>query len=253
MNSRYSKEELTYSLPDYITRSINDKDLIFQIERELELNPEFRNEHNELIKTFAFLESSELESPPESYFNNLPVKINARTNENNPEENFWGKLSIFWKILIPALPVIIISFLLINSFENENTVVSDVNTEKVKTEAAQKESNNTNSATDVTKTEINKGQIPEQPIQKKQKTKRLIKHTGKDLSTNTPDETINTNLAANNSDSSDENAAEETADAILYISDEVDESEENDEALENDFFELTPEEQKDILAILKDS
>lgn len=257
MNTRYSKEELTHSLPDYITRSINDKDLVFEIELELELNPEFRNEHNELIKTFAFLESSELESPPETYFNNLPVKINARINEINHEENFWGKLSLFWKILIPALPVIIISFLLINSFEKENTVVSDINTEKTKIEVAQKESNNSNSSTDATKTEINSGQITEKPIQQiqdKEIKKRFKKYTEKRTITNS--ETVNTNLLAENSDNVDENASEEIVEDILYTSDEEDgddESEEVDEVIESDFLELSPEQQKEILAILKDS
>jgi len=116
MNKHYDKEFLYHSLPDFILSKISDQDLISEIKSEIENNPEFKNEYDEMLGAFKFLDSAELDAPDESYFNNLSVKINDRIYKEKIPVNFLERLGLLWKLLIPASLVIIAAFTIFNLF-----------------------------------------------------------------------------------------------------------------------------------------
>jgi hypothetical protein len=135
MNKHYDKEFLYHSLPDFILSKISDQDLISEIKSEIENNPEFKNEYDEMLGAFKFLDSSELDAPDESYFNNLSVKINDRIYKEKIPVNFLERLGLLWKLLIPASLVIIAAFTIFNLFinnkeeltQNENKTIYNSN------------------------------------------------------------------------------------------------------------------------------
>jgi len=135
MNKHYDKEFLYHSLPDFILSKISDQDLISEIKSEIENNPEFKNEYDEMLGAFKFLDSAELDAPDESYFNNLSVKINDRIYKEKIPVNFLERLGLLWKLLIPASLVIIAAFTIFNLFikdkeeltQNENKTIYNSN------------------------------------------------------------------------------------------------------------------------------
>lgn len=139
MNKQYDKEFLYHNLPDYILSKISDQDLISEIKSEIENNPEFKNEYDEMLGAFKFLDSARLDSPDEIYFNNLSVKINDRIFKEKIPFNIFDWLGLKWKMLIPLSLIIIAAFLIFNLFirgkeesaQNKNTVFynSNENTE----------------------------------------------------------------------------------------------------------------------------
>lgn len=135
MNKHYDKEFLYHSLPDYILSKISDQELISDIKFEIENNPEFKNEYDEMLGAFKFLDSARLDSPDEIYFNNLSVKINDRIYKEKIPVNFLERLGLLWKLLIPASLVIIAAFTIFNLFinnkeeltQNENKTIYNSN------------------------------------------------------------------------------------------------------------------------------
>ncbi len=139
MKTKYSLEELKYNLPDYISNKIADKELIGAIEKELEINSELREDLEELKSTFGFLKTSKFQNPPNNYFANLPVKINERIQPTEANGSFLDRLSLVWKILLPAIPVIIIiAILLFNSSKKETNKIQISNIDTNKNELSQK-------------------------------------------------------------------------------------------------------------------
>ena len=120
MNKQYDKEFLYHNLPDYILSKISDQDLISEIKSEIEINPEFKNEYDEMLGAFKFLDSARLDSPDEIYFNNLSVKINDRIFKEKIPFNIFDWPVMKWKTLIPLSLFIIAAFLIFNLFIREN-------------------------------------------------------------------------------------------------------------------------------------
>lgn len=102
--------ELLYSLPDYITGELNDDDIKEKIEARLLTDSSFREEYDSLKSTMNFLTQSELESPSEVYFANLQANILSRVHAKKEKrvESLLVKLAGYWKVFVPALTVCVV-------------------------------------------------------------------------------------------------------------------------------------------------
>jgi len=135
MSKQNDKEFLYHSLPDYILSKISDQDLISEIKSEIENNPDFKNEYDEMLGAFKFLDSARLDSPDEIYFSNLSVKINDRIYKEKITFNLFDWLGLKWKTLIPLSLIVIAAFLIFNLFirekeepaQNESSVLYNSN------------------------------------------------------------------------------------------------------------------------------
>lgn len=257
MKTKYNKEDLAHSLPDYISNKIDDKDLIKEIESEIINNSEFKNEFDELKTTLSFLSTTTWESPQESYFNNLPVRINERITKESSLESFWEKLSILWKILIPAIPVIILSIILFNNFTNKASDITQTETEKSKIESAENEKKNrvSDNKTELTQNEpVDKVQIEKPQANPIHKNRNILSFKNNSNSIQTMNKLNNaeqpkeltdiknsiTNLLADNIEPA-ESVNSDTDEDILYTGDKEDYN------LEEEFLNLTPQQQQEIL------
>ncbi|MEO8446166.1 MAG: hypothetical protein ABI528_01655 [bacterium] len=261
MKTKYNMEDLVHSLPDYISDKISDDTLIKEIESEIENNSEFKCEYDDLKKTFSFLKTAELESPNENYFNNLSVKINQRIDNENVAGSFWQRLSPVWKILLPAIPIIIAALLLFNIFRNETTETRITGNEIKTTPPVEKKVEAVSPKEELRDNSLaeNETQVKESPVNigksyKEKYTKSLL--ANKDLTTERSPEiglrgsgvdlmsiakNVNQNVLADNIESTDND------DEMLYP------SESDEETLEQDFYDLTPQQQKEILDDLKNT
>lgn len=113
-------EELLYSLPDYISGKLNDKELRVKIEEEIGCNAEFRNEYELMKETYSSIKGLEFFQPPEHYFTNLVPRINKRI-ENGAKPLFSGifRLANLFKYALPALSVIVLIFIF--TFSNKSS------------------------------------------------------------------------------------------------------------------------------------
>ena len=95
-------EELKYYLPDYIRGNLENPQLLALIKKEIEINKDFADEYNSLIKVSEFLNNTKFEEPPEFYFNNLLPGIRQRIDASPLK-----KLNIFQTFLFPKLKYIL--------------------------------------------------------------------------------------------------------------------------------------------------
>lgn len=253
MNSKFNKEDLKFNLPDYILKKIGDSELVSEIENELKVNSEFKKEYEELKRTFNFLNAAEFENLSESYFANLPVKINRRL-ETKDSLSFWKKLSMFWKILIPSVPIILIAIFLFNNFSEDNIDQSLRN--KIK-ENKSVESHDTNESNPTNNEDKNKIENKETVNinEKKQdsndlaKVNKFIKKNNKNyksirknkVDAITEENEDITDLLNPFADNLDDQETDEDEESLFYSTDD------DTETLENEFLNLTPEQQKEIL------
>jgi hypothetical protein len=110
-----NKEELKYKIPDYIEGKILDEKVKQEIYILLRTDNEFRKQYEEIRSSVNFLNSAELDSPPEAYFTNLSARINTRLPANaftGKTGSFFTNLPFWKKYLIPAIPVVIFVFLI---------------------------------------------------------------------------------------------------------------------------------------------
>lgn len=285
--NKYSLEELKFSLPDFIKNQIEDIELKETIESELITNSELKIEFEEFQNTMNFLQNSEFSNPPESYFNNLSVKINEKIALNENELNWWEKLSLIWKVLIPAIPVaVLLIFLLSNYSGNESLkteVVKENSTEISKpneTSETGKEMTKSDDKTEISKeskeksnfsnnkVELNKNPIKSKKYDKINKSFNIddilyksetifeTSETDENLTdTGNEDEGFykNDNFAGNidmdnETDSDEETVAEDENYDLLYQNDIIE-----DKSLEDELQRLTPEEQNEIFTNLINS
>jgi len=267
MNTKYNIEELKYNLPDYISNSISDKELISAIETELRTNSELRGDLEELKSTLGFLETSKFEAPPNNYFVNLPVKINERIQVIEAGGSFLERLSLFWKILTPAIPVIIlIGILLFNNSKNDtdkiqtNTDLNKIELQKEKTEPIETKNNGLKEL----QVKDSKNKTPSKEIVKQDND--ILKATRK-IQNNTLNENQNyikdqnyikefetveipeireqlSELLAGNIEIIEDSNTDEGVDVMF--SGETDEESEN-ESLDDEFLNLNLEQQKEII------
>lgn len=257
MDTKYTIEDLKYNLPDYISKKIENIELVKEIENNLKVNPDLKKEYERLKATFNFLSGANFESPPESYFTNLPIKINQKLSENNKTISLWEKLSIVWKILIPAIPMIILFAIIFNSFEDKD-IKQNSNSEIKSSDITEKKHEITEEKNQILEKERviiedkkskdkiiqnNKTNKKINPSYKISKTKEKVKPS---LDENKESEVVDppNNLYADKIE--DQDYTENEEDDNLFYSDE-----EELEILEDEFFNLTPEQQKEIIDNLK--
>lgn len=273
MKNKYSSDELRFSLPDYISGRINDKDLSDEIEKMISSDPEFKKEASELKSTFNFLDNADLEKPPEFYFNNLSARINEKTGQRKEKElNFFEKYIFSRKLLIPLIPaVLVIVFLIAKPDTNDNKIA--INTfhdsiktaEKNKTTSEMSRENNINKDIPVLipekKTDVKEISRKNEFKQKKVRNESTIKNNeteteGAEMKTENKSEyDFRGSLLADNT--ADENNADDDTDSELTDDENIDEIIDNDifddGDLENEFMELSPQDQNEILETLKKS
>lgn len=105
-------DELLYSLPDYITEELHDEKVKKQIEAKLLTDSSFREEYDSLKITMNFIQEAEFEPPSEVYFANLQANILSKVHKQNSSEkqSIFAKLVGYWKVAVPALTVCIVLF-----------------------------------------------------------------------------------------------------------------------------------------------
>ncbi len=268
MKTKFSKEDLVYSLPDYISDKSMDKELSDLIRNEIENNAEFKNEFDELRSSMNFLKTAKLESPGDSYFNNLSVRINDRVNAVT-NENIWNRISIFWKILVPALTIILIAVFYYTNFKSNYKPENQVVQQEQKNNPQLSEKQNQNN--DGNKNLLSQQNSDEQLSTKKSSVKEsnenvsYIKKYKKSINTPGPlkanqiiqpdqptqpviQENMNSDLIADNVDKS-EGAVNDADEDLLITKDNPEE----DNNLDDEIKDLTPEQQKEILETLSKS
>ncbi len=269
-NPKHDKKELIHSLPDFIKGEVTDMKLKSDIENEILNSSDFRNEYELMRKTLGFLDVSSLESPDELYFTNLSVRINERLN-NTASKTLAKQSSSIWKYLMPALSVILIAFLAYNYFarnSGSNSISIEKNQsadlQKVETGKGDSAANlQKTSGTDVETAELEKIETPKSPVvlksvpkkqARKTRTPSYEKENITDRKTDKEEETVEPktdksiteqNLVADNYETMESESAGPGNDALI-INDE-------EENVEDEFFNLTPEQQNEVLENLKQS
>jgi len=259
MKTNYNKEDLFHSLPDYIASHIDDDELLKEIKKEIELNPEFKSEYEDMKNTCNFLDTAELEGPNDNYFNNLSVRINSRIADNS-KYSMWESIGSMWKILLPAVCVIIIAVLLYNNLKNDTTETRLTNNTDTKVESNESnpgsDKNNMEPAFSKEKENIQNSEL--QNFNNNNITKDKVRNTPRRVNGNqvfnNPSELINDSKQfesplTNNSiaENIEDNTVIESEDDVLYIIDS------EDEDYEDEFLSLTPAEQQEILENLSKS
>ena len=276
MNKQFNKEDLYHALPDYISSTLTDKELIYKISKEIDSDPEFRSEYENLSETLTFIGSTGFEGPEESYFNNLSVKINERIISEKKPENFFGRLGLAWRILIPAIPVLIVFLITMNFLSKDNDVIK-TGSDKTGFETSDK-NKNTDTPGEIVKapeskiekskelnTDNSRPVSPVSKVKSSQFNKKYYSVSQNEINfenkkENLSQENINTdnlsdilsyNLSDNLADNIDElNIADNDADSddeILLIKDQEEEN------MDEEILELTPEEENEILENLVNS
>jgi len=287
----YSREDLMQSIPDLINGEISDIGLSNAVRNLIETDNDFKNEYDEINKTLSFFTKAEFPEPPDNFFNNLPVRINERIKPNIPLTENSGVFQYFpkvWKIIIPALTVILIAAFFL--FRQENT--DPVLTKSENTSPVQERNNSTNSGSEnqiekkdnfftgsdksltdpgITEKETNSNT----ELNQKTKNTNIRKHEV--ISDQKSNNLISDNTTFENENKSEDVSVYENNDTDIAGTDfadifdidesneiedtgeiEIEESEllnsgESDVNLQNEFRELSPSDQQEILNVLKET
>lgn len=247
MKNKFTSEELIHSLPDFAAGAEIAEELRKAIEARLTEDESFRKELEMIRSTFSFLDTAEFTQAPEHYFNNLPARINEKLGSEKPLLTWWKSLSGFRKALLPALPVVIAILILLSGQWKRDPVLNVSDTsgiskqkEPPKREAVLSENGkegNTVSAEDGTGEEDKGAPHAETP---KSAVIRDMQSTEYVYSEQPP---ASEQLVADNIGSETEVTE---SDVLLG-------AEEAETLAEDEFLELTPDEQNEILEILKNS
>lgn len=134
MKNKNKIEYLLINLPDYIDGKIKDTDLIREIENRIKTNADFRDEYEKIKNSFSFLKETKFEEPPAHYFSTLLPKINERleATQKHEEISIWEKIFSYWKFAIPVVPIILVFIILkIDVFNPDETLKKDVQNETI--------------------------------------------------------------------------------------------------------------------------
>lgn len=110
-NNNDNIEQIYILLLDYIEGNLTDEKQIQRIEELIETNPAFRETYNELLSSRELLNKMEFKQPDELYFATLLPKIRDRLEQRKSHKTSISLLK-YWRVLIPALTVILVIFLL---------------------------------------------------------------------------------------------------------------------------------------------
>ncbi|HRA99342.1 MAG TPA: hypothetical protein PK294_02790 [Ignavibacteria bacterium] len=281
----YTKEELLESLPDFASGNISDNVLSESLTNMIESDSEFKEEFESVKMSLLFLDQSETENPDPAYFNNLSVRINQRIDKElseNKSSEFIENFSRLWKFIIPALTVIIVILYFTLRQSDSEIMVTESAKDKITNDKEQKNINPENKNEPVTSQDnLLNTQQEKNSVKQIDNSKNTTFHKY-DIKSVKPDSEKNYDqLVTDTQKSNDgifyEDNVEEELNNEFFISGLVDfidsdiESESNesidifensdleiinsesseDQNLQNEFRELTPSEQQEILNILK--
>ncbi|MBS1517322.1 MAG: hypothetical protein JSS91_04475 [Bacteroidetes bacterium] len=266
-----TKQEILENLPDFAAGNISDRDISDSVMKALESDPELKREYEEILISMNFLEKSELSEPPVNYFNNLSVRINERIGENTPYErspSFIPGLNKFFRILIPSLAVLLIALYFIfrqNEPVNQLTGNDSSNINK-SVIVAENTTDGTKDSAMINKELITQPDViisKEGNVHKKNNSRKTanekkvirtdiaeIKKGNEDNNSDLSDSAVN-NIPSGYADIFDLEINEET-DPVEE--NEIIDADENSEIdLQEEFRQLSPQDQQEIISILKDS
>lgn len=250
MDTKYTDEDLLMALPDFARGAKLDSQLEAMLKKKLESDDSFQSEYQDILKTFNFLSKAKFSEPPDHYFSNLSVRINEKI-DSTAKESWWEKLGLFWKIIIPVLPVLIaLMIFLLNRDDSRDKLLTLDTTSK--TEIPNQTANippdnpvdsginEPDSDSDIAVSEALSNQTGSTSF--KLSDSYFFESTDND---DDPNNGLQNNVLADNIEDNGNESIDETD--VLLGTDEVEES-----ALD-EFFELSPEDQSEILEILKNS
>jgi hypothetical protein len=291
MNTKYNNEELLHSLPDYISNKLSDPVLRKAIETRISTDADFQSEYFSLSETLDMFNPEFSETPSEAYFNNLSVRINEKLSREAQPVSFFEKLGIKLKFALPALAVILI-IVTVSVYMNSavDNGIENITAEKIGSESNNGSEKNTPDEK-ISEENIAKDENPSKENQDITDSKMILgKPENGSVSKNHPnDKTTEVSNGISNNENSviprDMDSGSGTVKAFAFDdlafsdnsdsgNDKADNSEQNDnselseseqedfmllsgdtddEFLEEDIFELTPEEQLEIVDYLKQS
>jgi len=291
MNTKYNNEELLHSLPDYISNKLSDPVLRKVIETRISTDADFQSEYFSLSETLDMFNPEFSETPSEAYFNNLSVRINEKLSREAQPVSFFEKLGIKLKFALPALAVILI-IVTVSVYMNSavDNGIENITAEKIGSESNNGSEKNTPDEK-ISEENIAKDENPSKENQDITDSKMILgKPENGSVSKNHPnDKTTEVSNGISNNENSviprDMDSGSGTVKAFAFDdlafsdnsdsgNDMADNSEQNDnselseseqedfmllsgdtddEFLEEDIFELTPEEQLEIVDYLKQS
>ncbi|MBP9191561.1 MAG: hypothetical protein KBF96_03330 [Ignavibacteria bacterium] len=291
MNTKYNNEELLHSLPDYISNKLSDPVLRKVIETRISTDADFQSEYFSLSETLDMFNPEFSETPSEAYFNNLSVRINEKLSREAQPVSFFEKLGIKLKFALPALAVILI-IVTVSVYMNSavDNGIENITAEKIGSESNNGSEKNTPDEK-ISEENIAKDENPSKENQDITDSKMILgKPENGSVSKNHPnDKTTEVSNGISNNENSviprDMDSGSGTVKAFAFDdlafsdnsdsgNDKADNSEQNDnselseseqedfmllsgdtddEFLEEDIFELTPEEQLEIVDYLKQS
>lgn len=279
----YTKEELLESLPDFVSGNISDNVISESLIKLIETDSEFKEEFESVKMSLLFLDQSENEIPEPAYFNNLSVRINQRIDKElteNKSSVMFENFSRLWKYIIPALTLILV--ILYFTFRHNDTekIMTESGNDKITNEKVLKNvSPENNNESDFSQDKLSESKEGISPDKVNDHTKNTSSHKSDIKSVNPDSEKIYNQQVAdiNKSNGGSSYEDEEVLNNEFFISGLVDlidsdkESESNesidlfessdleiinsdsaeDQNLQNEFRELTPSDQQEILNILK--
>ena len=260
MNKKYYTEELLYNLPDYVSDKIKDIKLKNAIESEIKNNNEFKEEFESLKSTMNFVGSVEFETPGDNYFSGLSVRINEKIHHQSNAKrsvSFQEFIVKYWKLLVPALCILIFAIISLFRSNNDNrNEIVNVSPEKVVIPEKTITENLKNEKTETPeiKEKINITDTADVII--KNENKRKFQKRNADVYKDNFTENDSVNIADNGT--FDLNEYEPLADIFndetefnednIGINDDILLMDENIEAdAEEEFNQLSPEEQKEVI------
>jgi hypothetical protein len=251
MKNKYTDDDLLMALPDYARGADVGKELEALLGEKIKTDALFKEEYEAMCRTFSFLSKAEFSEPPDHYFTNLQARINDRI-PSTVKESWWERLSIGWKVLIPAIPVIIALMIFLFNRDDRQEKIIALDTGK-KTESISQQSEtagqqNTpdtifDKISDAIDTSDETGNVQSSHYNVEPK-KYFAQETSEDTEQLVPKTLQEISLADNIEDNGNE-SIDETG---LLLG-----TEETEQPVEDEFLELSPEDQSEILEILKNS
>ena len=230
-------------LPDYIEGKIEDENLKKTIENEIVTNNSVKEEYENLKNTIYFLKNTELNSPPELYFNSLLPRINDIIDSRQINKGFFSlftsKIDYYWKYLIPVIPVIIIIFVYNIYFKQFQITDDKIN------------QNNKSTSESLIQNDSNNGRINENDSMIENEFYETNKENAdmfSSLSSSEDSNYSNNKVKISNNNKSvkvEENVFENPDDVNIFVNDDEDIN------IEKELFELNQENQSEIINNLK--
>ncbi|MGB3018926.1 MAG: hypothetical protein WBC65_14045 [Ignavibacteria bacterium] len=251
MKNKYTDEDLLMALPDYVRGADVGNELEALLREKIETDASFKEEYEAMFKTFNFLSKAEFSEPPDHYFTNLQIRINDRIPSTN-KESWWERLSIGWKVLIPAIPVIIaLMIFFFNKDDRQEKIIALDTGKKMESVNPQSETAVQQNTPDTIFEKISDAidtSDEAKTYTSSQFNVETKKHFSQENNIDTEQLVSTTLLESSLADNIEDNGNESIDETGLLLG-----TEETEQPVEDEFLELSPEDQSEILEILKNS